>query len=473
MSDSRLSRARRLAAASIAASLSALSGLAAAQSVDNTGTLPDAKPGQCYAKVITPARFATRSEVVVVQEGSERIESIPAEFEQVEERVAVRESSTIIEVSPTVFETTTEQVRVRPAEREWSEGEGRAQRPASPETIAAIGDAGVVIDEVEPGSCYLEYWSEPTYRTELQRVLVKERGTTIEVTPAVYETVQERIVVKEASTEIVDVPAVFRTEEQSVLVEPARSVWKPGRGPVERIDDTTGEILCLVEIPARYETVTRTVLESAASSRTVTVPAVYETVEVEKLVSPASERRVESEPEYTTVETRRRASDATFAWALEGAEPPTGSRASGRKVCLIERPAEYDSVQREVVATPASTTVTAVPAEYRTFTVQKLVAPASERRSVVPEQTETITRQVEIEPSRLEWRPVLCETNMTRDIVSSLQLALAREGHDPGPPDGLVGAGTMRAIEAFQVAEGLDRGGITYESLEALGVDVP
>ena len=444
-----------------------------AQAVDNTGTLPDARPGECYAKVITPARFADRVEEIVVQDASERIEAVPASFETEQERIVIRESSSTIEVTPAEFGTETELVRVRAAELRWTEGQGEAQRPASPETVAAIAASGVDTEQVEPDSCFVEYWQPADYRSELQRVMTKAGSSRIEVTPAVYEMVEERVVIKEASTEIVDVPAVFRTETESVLIEPARSVWKPGRGLVERVDHVTGEILCLVEIPARYESVMRTVLETPASSKTVEVPAIYETVKVQKLVSPASEKQIEVAPEYTTVQTRRKIDDASFRWLAKGQAGENEARPTGRQVCRTELPAEFTSVEQQVLISPASTEVVAQPAEYRTFEVQKLLADASEQRTEVPQRIETVTRQVEIEPSRLEWRPVLCETNMTRDIVSDLQQALDREGFNPGPPDGLLGRGTMTAIEAYQQREGLDRGGITYETLGALGVDAP
>ena len=447
------------------------SAAAQAQAVDNTGTLPDARPGECYAKVITPARFADRAEEIVVQDASERIDASAASFETVEERVVTRESSSTIEVTPAEFETRSEQVRVRAAELRWTEGDER--RPVGPDTVAAIVAGGVDIEQVEPDSCFVEHWKAADYRSELERVLVKAGSSRIEVTPAVFEMTEERVVVKEASTEIVDVPAVFRTEAESVLIEPARSVWKPGRGLVERVDHVTGEILCLVEIPAVYESVTRTVLETPASSRTVEVPAVYETVKVNKLVSPASQRTVEIEPEYTTVQTRRKISDESFRWLAEGESPEDEFEPTGRTVCRTERPAEFKTVERQVLASPASTRVVAEPAEHRTLKVQQLVEDATVKRTPIPQRIETVTRQVEIEPSRLEWRPVLCETNMTRDIVADLQRALDREGFDPGPPDGLLGRGTMTAIEAFQQREGLDRGGLTFETLGALDVDAP
>jgi len=444
-----------------------------AQPVDNTTTLPDARPGECYAKVITAPRFATRSEEIVVQEASERIEPVPATFETVEERVVVRESSSTIEVTPAEFEADSTQVRVRAAELRWSVGQGDAQRPAGPDTIAAIAASGVDVEAVEPDTCFVEHWREAEYRSELQRVLVRAGSSRIEVTPAVYESVEERVLLKEASTRIVDVPAVFRTETESVLVEPARSVWKPGRGPVERIDDTTGEILCLVELPARYESVSRTVLATPARSETVEVPAVYETVQVQRLVSPATQRSVDIDPEYTTVATRRMINEPSFEWLGDGIAPDGEAQATGRRVCRIERPAEYETVAQQVIASAASAKVVAQPAEFRTFEVEKLVEGASEKRVPIEQRVETVTRQVEIEPSRLEWRPVLCETNMTRDVVADLQEALDREGFEPGPPDGLLGSGTLRAVEAYQQREGLDRGGLTYQTLGALGVDAP
>jgi peptidoglycan hydrolase-like protein with peptidoglycan-binding domain len=111
-----------------------------------------------------------------------------------------------------------------------------------------------------------------------------------------------------------------------------------------------------------------------------------------------------------------------------------------------------------------------VPARYQTVSVERLVSPASERRISIPARTKTVTSQVEIAPAKVEWRKVLCQANMTRQVITSLQRALKREGFDPGPIDGIVGKTTMRAIERFQIEEGLDRGGITYESLKRLKV---
>jgi len=460
----------RTAPLALAALAVLVTGQVRAQEIDNTQILPDAKPGDCFAKVITPAKFTTRSEEVVVQEASERVEAIPAEYETIERSVVVQESSREIVASAVEFDEEVERVELRPAESLWTM-QGRVDAPASPGALDGIERSGVDLASVTPDSCFREYFTPAEYRSGERRVLVKEGSERIEVTPAVYETVQERVLVKEASSQVVDVPAVYRTESESVLVEPARSIWKTeGCGLVERVENTTGDVMCLVEVPARYETLTKTVLDKPATTKTISVPAEYDTIEVKRLVTPAGEKRVEIEPEYRTVQTRTKIADAGFFWLAKDESPDAEATWSGQEACLVERPAEFETVTRQIVAKPAVTEITEVPARYRTMEVARLVAPANERRIEIPARTKTVTSQVQVAPSRLEWRKVLCEANMTPRIISSLQRALQREGFDPGPIDGVIGQTTMRAIERYQTEMELDRGGITYETLERLKI---
>ena len=55
-----------------------------AETVDATRTLPNAKPGECYAKVVIPAQYKTEMVDVTMSEASARFETIPAKFEVVE-----------------------------------------------------------------------------------------------------------------------------------------------------------------------------------------------------------------------------------------------------------------------------------------------------------------------------------------------------------------------------------------------------
>lgn len=235
----------------------------------------------------------------------------------------------------------------------------------------------------QPGMCYARVMIPAQYTTGSERVLKKEASSRIEVVPAKYEWATERVLVKEASSTLEVVPAQYEWTEEKVLVKPAQTVWKKGRGPIERVDNGTGEIMCLVEEPAVYKTVRKRVLKSSARTVSKEVPAEYETVKVRRLVNPPSERMVE------------------------------------------------------------------IPAEYETVSTRKLV-----------------------KDSELVWRPVLCETNLRSGIVSDLQRALKRAGHDPGPIDGVIGRQTQDAIASFQRAKGLATGGLTMETLRSLDVRV-
>ncbi len=442
---------------------------ASAQTVDNTQTLPDAKAGECYAKVVVPAKFSTQEETVIVQEASERIEVIPAQYETVEQTVVTKESSQQITSVPAVFEEASERVEIRSAESVWATGTDKS-KPASPSALEGIARSGVDLAATPIGTCFREYVTPAQYKTQTQQVLIKPSSETISVVPAKFETVEERIVVKEAGTQVVDVPPVFRNEKQQIQVEQAKTIWKKGRGLIERIDNVTGEIMCLVEIPARFETVNRTVLEKPATTKTINIPAVYKTVKVQRMIEPASEQRVPIPAQFDEVTSRIKTADAAFYWLKKGEAAADNAKYTGNEVCHLGTPAEFRTVKTQVLKTPATTRVVDIPAQYDTVKVSRLLTPASERRIPIPEKTKVVSKRIEIEPSRLEWRAVLCETNMTDDIVTNLQNALKREGFDPGTIDGVMGSQTELAVEEYQLKNNLDRGGLTYQTLKSLGI---
>ncbi|KCZ94316.1 peptidoglycan-binding domain-containing protein [Hyphomonas johnsonii] len=235
-------------------------------------------------------------------------------------------------------------------------------------TLAAAGLAGGALaqgagdypPDADPGSCYArvlipettevvtEQVLDTPERTELtlipatfetvtEQVLVKEQAISYSVEPAVFETVTDQIVEMPEHTESVVIPAEYDTYTEQVLVRPSYSTWKPGAGLFGRnaaagTAETasvvaTGDLLCRVEIPAQYDTVTRTRLVRPektetriipATYRTITkqvvvtparvvetlIPAEYETVTVQKMVTPAQEQTVVIPATYRTIEKR-------------------------------------------------------------------------------------------------------------------------------------------------------------------------
>lgn len=277
------------------------------------------------------------------------------------------------------------------------------------------------------GECYARVWVPPVYETETLDVLVREASSRIEVIPAKYEWGTEEVLTKEGYEKLEIVPAKYEWREEKIMVKPVRSqlvtvapqyewveekivdrpahtIWKKGQNPVSRVDGSTGEIMCLVEVPATYKIVRKKTLKAPATTKQQEIPAEYMTV---------------------------------------------------RKRVLVQE----ETVKR-----------TAIPAQYKTVKVQKLVTPPTEKKIEIPAEYNKVTKRKLVKDGSMEWRAILCETNMQGGLVSKIQRALKNAGFDPGPVDGAMGSGTLRAVESFQKSKGLAQGGITMETLEALGV---
>lgn len=315
---------------------------------------------------------------------------------------------------------------------------GPAAQPTTMLTPVAQGDPPLVGPaDARPGECYARVFNPAVYEThpeqvvktqeserveivpakyeEVQeQVLVKPATTRIEVVPAVYETVEEQVMVQPATTRMETVPAQFETVTERVMVKPSMWVWRRASegasSNVTRVDPASGEVLCLVEIPAEYQTVTKQVIKSPATTRAVEVPA------------------------------------------------------------------EYRTVTRQVLVTPATTREVEVPAEYATVAVTKMVEPARETRVPIPAEYTTVQRTVLAQPAQEEWRQVLCETNASDEQIRALQDALRAAGYDPGPSTGELSSQTQDAMRAYQAANNLpvDRGAyVNMKTASALGLADP
>jgi murein L,D-transpeptidase YcbB/YkuD len=233
-----------------------------------------------------------------------------------------------------------------------------AAAPASTEKTVTCVDAGAPPNV--PGQCYIKEvapaewrdepqqelvraagerveYTEPVYEMVEEQVVVKPAGKTARVIPAEYADVEEQVLVREAYRREIQLPALYNTYFEKVMERPARQVWKPGRGTVEKVDPNTGEILCLVEeeavyknverkelaraasttyqdVPAEYATVKKTVLKSPERVEEVEVPAEYTTVKVNKMVKAPQQTKVPVEAQYATVSKKVMASPPRCEW---------------------------------------------------------------------------------------------------------------------------------------------------------------
>jgi hypothetical protein len=157
--------------------------------------------------------------------------------------------------------------------------------------------------------------------------------------PAVTEDILDRIQVSQEQQVIArTIPAQYEVRKEKILVSAGRKYWKAGRGPIEQVDQLTGEIMCLIE-----------------------EQPVYKVIEKRILVMP-------ERPEYET------------------------------------KPAEF----------------------------------------------ETVTRSRVVQAERSEWRRILCETNVTSEIIANIQQGLQAKGYDVGAIDGHFNTQTLSVINQYQ-----------------------
>lgn len=434
---------------------------------------PHAKPGECYARVWVEPTYTTRKETVLVKEAGERIDVIPAKYEMVDETVEVSAAATRLVETPPVYGTETEQVLVQSATREWLTSTKPGSAPATQEVLNRASAHGIDLDATRPGTCYHEHYIPAGYRETSTEVEVSPASEEISIIPAKYRNVEKRVLVKEASTRVVEVPAVYETVTERVIDKPAHTVWKKGTGPIQKIDEATGEIMCLVDVPATYKTIVKRVIKTPATTKVIEIPAEYKTVTVRELVSDSQEVRKPIPARYRTVKGKEKINDGQIVWhEIHNKEHKMSTR-TGAKICLVEQPAKYKTVTRKVIKTPAATKTVEIPAKYKTIKVRKMVSSPQEKRIEIPAQYKDVSIRELQRDGHMEWRSILCKTNMTVTRISEIQKALKKAGYDPGPIDGVAGAQTMAAVNAFQRANGLpvDRY-LNAETVKKLGVSV-
>lgn len=434
---------------------------------------PSANAGECYARVWVEPSYKNVTEEVLIKEASSRIEIIPAQYETVTEQLLVKEASSRMETIPATYEVVSEEKLVQEGGVVWRIDNSVAAAPAGQDLLDKAAQHGIRLGAAQPGDCYHEHFIPAKFETVNEEVMLKQAYDVVEVQEAEYHWVEKELLVSEASSRIEEVPAVYKTVTEQVVDVPAHTIWKKGSGPIQRIDEATGEIMCLVEVPATYKTITKEVLESPATTREIEIPAVYETVKVKELLSDAQEVRKTIPAEYSTVAVTKQVADATFVWHEIHDTTMSKDSRTGLKICLVDQKPRYETVKTTVVKTPAETRSVEIPAVYETREVRKLVSAADKRVIEIPAEYETVQLRKVEKDGFMEWRSILCETNMDKGTITKIQEALQTRGYNPGVIDGVVGRDTMKAVNAFQRDNSLpvDKY-LNIETIKALSVNI-
>jgi hypothetical protein len=132
---------------------------------------------------------------------------------------------------------------------------------------------------------------------------------------------------------------------------------------------------------------------------------------------------------------------------------------------------EYGTRTYKKLVADATVNSTDVPVEYTNRTYKKLASAAATTTNDVPAEYKTITKRQLVKAGGFtEWREVVCDTDVTADLVRRVQSALTERGYNPGPIDNVMGAGTKSALVKFQKDNDLPIGSLDFETLKALGI---
>lgn len=223
------------------------------------------------------------------------------------------------------------------------------------------------------------------------------------------------------------------------------------------------------------------------------IPAVFdevtETVEIER-----ERTEVETFPATYRTETKRvKTKEASVQWNPACAPVVSDDASSIPPACLLETPAEYQEVTRELIATPARTVKRVIPGKTQTVTRKVLVEPAKVVRKEIPavyasiplgrveqaaklvttpqpEQSQQVPVLRKVQAERFIKMPVLCETEADPALISRLQQRLQQLGYDTGKASGAIDTATRTALTHFQQDNRLASGAITLETLRKLGL---
>jgi len=180
--------------------------------------------------------------------------------------------------------------------------------------VASQGNAAQLPPNAKPGECYARVYLTPKYKTISKRVMVQPASEEIKIIPAKYEMAEKQVLIDEASTEYKEIPAVYKWITEKVLVKEAHTIWEKGRGNIEKIDNATGEVMCMIHVPPKYKTVKKRILVSPARIEEITRPAVYKTIKYKKIVQPPQKQVVPVPAQYKTITKKVKIGEGRMTW---------------------------------------------------------------------------------------------------------------------------------------------------------------
>ncbi len=172
------------------------------------GGPPDAKAGECFARVMIPAQYETLYKDVVVDEGGSQIQVSDARFAAQNQQILIRDAGTRYAVRQPVYKAVHEQIVVRPGYERLAVGQAQYRTVSEQVVVAPARKAW------KPGKSLADWSGVKATKNNHGEVYCL-----VEI-PAETKTVQKRVQIAPQSLQRIAVPPVYRTITRHVLVDP-------------------------------------------------------------------------------------------------------------------------------------------------------------------------------------------------------------------------------------------------------------
>lgn len=197
--------------------------------------LPNAQPGECFARVVIPAVYDDVPQTVTVQDSYDRVSVSEPEFAPDSVNVKVRDEGVKYIVRQPRYETRTEQVLVKPAYERLTVVPAQFDivseriQVGQPRLVWRPGKnlSGVTRTDPNTGAVYClveEPGKTVTVQRRVVRVPEQVRATSV---PAQYITVTKQVLVDPGGVDQKVIPAEFRDVPVHRLVNPAQQITSP------------------------------------------------------------------------------------------------------------------------------------------------------------------------------------------------------------------------------------------------------
>ena len=363
---------------------------------EELSSLKDAKVGECYQKIMLPAKFVTKKELVEIEKKSKDFNITEAKFRKDSKKIVLFPAYTDIKSQKAEFKSVDKNISLTKGGIFFTLKDSNTPVSKAYEEFAK--KEGAKIDELKLGEC-LEEFVKYKDKEVKKEYISKQAYEIIDVAPPKFKIEKKKILIKPAYKKIIKTPAIYETKIIKFLVKPESKEYVTKNGKV-----------CIVKKPAVYKNITKRVMLKPPYTKVIKFPPTYKVFTIKKLIfEPIVTRRVIA-PKKSIYSFKDRLVDK-FYWAktaLKNSEP------TGLSICKKQRVAKVVKVKVSEVEKPATTIKSEVKAKEIDVGYEEVVKDANATLVELPPVYDSVETKVKVKDAKLLWRKVDCKKSPSK-----------------------------------------------------------